>query len=195
MTIEMQQLENISSASELLELTYNKPLDDIELPINPEEIISRISKLEFNKEFSFDDWDNSGYIKVNRKNENLEKITIWVNPSEAPVRQRFTASHELGHLIHDVIPSLGDSKSNECFEDKLHRNGNRNFRETRANKFSAQLLMPAKLVKKEVSKLVTQLKSEKKKVTVDEVITKLSSIFHVSEDAMTYRLKTLGYIK
>jgi len=194
--IQLNELRDVRSAQHLLKLVYGDDIEQISLPIKPEDIIKKISGVTYENEYSFDDWDNSGFIRVHRKeNNDIKNISIWVNPAEASVRQRFTLAHEIGHLIHDILPNIDNENIDECFEDKLHRNGESNFKETRANKFSAQLLMPAPLVKREISNLVKQLKREKKKVTVSEVISKLSAVFNVSEDATRIRLKTLKYIK
>jgi Zn-dependent peptidase ImmA (M78 family) len=57
---------------------------------------------------------------------------IWVRVSDAPVRRRFTIAHELGHiLLHD----LGVAFRDDTFTG--------DSRETQANQFAAQLLMPS----------------------------------------------------
>lgn len=193
--VDLNSLKSVKSAKALLEEIYGN-ISDVQLPVDVREVLGRLSKVKFSDVLSFDDWDNSGYIKVNRSGENkeVESIAVWVNPTEAPVRQRFTIAHELGHLIFDILPNIEDSNIDECFEDKLHRNDEMNYKETRANKFAAQLLMPADLVKSEVSKLVKQLKDEGKKASLDDIVSKLAVIFDVSSQSMEIRLKTLGYI-
>ena len=195
--ITMQQIQKVSNAYDLLKLVYNtSDLTTIELPINVDQVMSRIKGLSFSSELSFEDWDKSGYIKVNRDiNKDFQSVHLWVNPSEGEQRQRFTKAHELGHLVHDIAPKIHNISECEKFVDKLSRNGAVNFEERRANKFAAQLLMPLDLVKSEVNKLVEQVKREGRTATVDEAISRLSTIFNVSTQAMGFRLKDLGYIK
>lgn len=195
--ITMQQIQTVSNAYDLLKLAYDTPdLTTIELPINVDQVMARIKGLSFSNELSFEDWDKSGYIKVNRdNNKQFQSVRLWVNPSEGEQRQRFTKAHELGHLVHDIAPKIDNLSEGEEFVEKLNRDGAVNFQERRANKFAAQLLMPLDLVKNEVNKLVEQVKREGKTATVDEAISRLSTIFNVSNQAMGFRLKDLGYIK
>ncbi|HAS22382.1 MAG TPA: hypothetical protein DCR51_04380, partial [Idiomarina loihiensis] len=69
------------------------------------------------------------------------------------------------------------------------------YRETRANRFAAQLLMPAVLIKQEVDRLREVLKKEERKITTEQLLDLFSSKFEVSRDAMKYRLQNLGYLK
>ncbi|WP_209327887.1 ImmA/IrrE family metallo-endopeptidase [Pseudoalteromonas sp. PA2MD11] len=195
--ITMQQIQKVSNAYDLLKLVYNTTdLTTIEPPISVDQVMSHIQGLSFSNELSFEDWDKSGYIKVNRDiNKQFQSVHLWVNPSEGDQRQRFTKAHELGHLVHDIAPKIDNLTEGEEFVDKLNRDGKTSFVERRANKFAAQLLMPLDLVKSEVNKLVEQVKREGKTATVDEAISKLSVIFNVSTQAMGFRLKDLGYIK
>lgn len=193
----MQQIQNVSNAYDLLKLVYDTPdLTNIKLPISVDQVMAHIEGLSFSNELSFEDWDKSGYIKVNRgNNQQFQSVHLWVNPSEGEQRQRFTKAHELGHLVHDIAPQIDNISEGEEFVEKLNRDGAVNFQERRANKFAAQLLMPLDLVKNEVNKLVEQVKHEGRTATVDEAISKLSAIFNVSTQAMGFRLKDLGYIK
>lgn len=195
--ITMQQIQTVSNAYDLLKLAYETTdLTTIELPINVDQVMAHIDGLSFSNDLSFEDWDKSGYIKVNRdSNKKFESVHLWVNPSEVAQRQRFTKAHELGHLVHDIAPKIHNISEGEKFVEKLNRDGAVNFQERRANKFAAQLLMPLDLVKNEVNKLVEQVQHEGRTATVDEAITKLSAIFNVSTQAMGFRLKDLGYIK
>jgi Zn-dependent peptidase ImmA (M78 family) len=195
--INMQQIQTVSNAYDLLKLVYDTTdLTTIELPIDVDHVMARIKGLSYSNELSFEDWDKSGYIKVNRDiNKQFKSVLLWVNPAEVIQRQRFTKAHELGHLVHDIAPKIDNISEGEEFVEKLNRDGAVNFQERRANKFAAQLLMPLDLVKKEVNKLVAQIKSEGKTATVDDAISRLSTIFNVSTQAMGFRLKDLGYIK
>lgn len=194
--LNFQELHNIDSASDLLVRVYGKEIQDIELPIDIEQIINSLEKVSYSDEASFDDWDKSGFIKVERDaKDNLQGIRIWTNPSEVHVRQRFTASHELGHLFFDVLPQIENCLEAEEIVDRFDRSERSSIRETRANKFAAQLLMPAKLVKLTLANLVETVKQSGDKISLQEAIDKLASRFDVSSSAMEVRLKSLGYIK
>lgn len=101
--------------------------------------------------------------------------TIEVNMSEPPNRIRFTLAHELGHhfLGHKESPRDTTKQFNIYNWDPL---------ESAANKYAAELLMPAAYVKAAVvNKSITSLNE-------------LARIFGVSTVAMKIRLQTLGYI-
>lgn len=95
--------------------------------------------------------------------------TVYVNASEAPVRQRFTLAHELGHLM---LHPLGT-------EYRDHEFSGGGPRETQANQFAAALLMPMWLVEQ----------ARRARGTNGAVLCKL---FDVSERAMTIRLEQLA---
>lgn len=103
------------------------------------------------------------------------KPAIFFNPTEVETRRRFTVAHELGHhvLKHGPRPRDGAAEFNLLNYDPL---------EASANRFAAELLMPAVAVRSFV---------------VDRGIAslhKLAEIFNVSEVAMKYRLTNLGLI-
>ncbi|ENO8811540.1 ImmA/IrrE family metallo-endopeptidase [Photobacterium kishitanii] len=193
--ITLAQIATVTSANDLLEAIYPN-INTIELPINIDYIASCIEKVKVSNDLNFEHLDKAGLIQVLR-DETLQvnNINIWVNPLELDTRQRFTQAHELGHLVYDISPALNNPNLDEEFIDVLHRQeGVRSFKETRANRFAAQLLMPATLVKREVLGLVEQVKAENTKISKDEVITRLSGIFNTSKEAMTYRLEDLHII-
>jgi len=100
---------------------------------------------------------------------------IRYNPTEADVRQRFTIAHELGHFL------LNHGKS---FRDTPTQFSTANYdpREVEANRFAAELLMPSNIIRLAImEKSITQ-------------VARLAKAFGVSEAAMMYRLKNLGWI-
>jgi hypothetical protein len=194
--LKFEDLHNIKTASDLLLHIYGEEIENIELPIDVENIIRSLEKVTYSDQASFDDWDKSGFIKVERApDDKLRSIRIWTNPSEVIERQRFTMSHELGHLFYDVLPQIDDSSKAEVIVDRFERSGNSSIKETRANKFAAQLLMPAKLVKLQINKLVEQVEKQGGTITLQKAIEMLAVKFQVSSLAMEIRLKALGYIK
>lgn len=101
--------------------------------------------------------------------------TIRFNPNEPLVRQRFTLAHELGHHV------LAHGKA---FRDPVAHFSIDNFDpdEVAANRFSAELLMPADIIEQQIS------------TTKKATISGLASMFAVSEVAMRFRLKNLGWL-
>lgn len=100
---------------------------------------------------------------------------IVVETTEPVVRQRFTIAHELGHLLLEHGSAFRDPARNfsvDIFDPT----------EADANRFAAELLMPAQAVRFHVLN----------KRTTD--LTLLAARFGVSELAMQYRLKNLGLL-
>ncbi|WP_124303133.1 ImmA/IrrE family metallo-endopeptidase [Pseudomonas chlororaphis] len=100
---------------------------------------------------------------------------ITYNFLDAPVRQRFTIAHEIGHHVHGDLDAPRDTS--EQFSARA-----RDPREVAANRFAAALLMPAALVKHMVLE---------QRVTD---ISRLASTFGVSTAAMEFRLKAIGLL-
>ncbi|MCP1505324.1 Zn-dependent peptidase ImmA (M78 family) [Pseudomonas marginalis] len=101
---------------------------------------------------------------------------IKVNAYDPPARQRFTVAHEIAHWI------LGHVQPGEL----AHRDPSDPYavvdtREVDANRFAAQLLMPAHVAQH----LVEQVPPAQKTSI-------LAQQFSVSEAAMGYRLRNLG---
>lgn len=193
--ITFTEISRIKSAQDILEKIYGS-LDSIELPIDIDFIINSIDKLTLSEELDFKNLNTAGFVQVKRNEQKqVESVRIWANPTEVDTRIRFTKAHEVGHLIYDIFPSLEDETVNERFIERLNRKeGSNSYVEQRANKFAAQLLMPANLVRKEISTLVNIYKSKGERISLDEAIDKLASRFNTSKDAMKFRLKNLNII-
>jgi Zn-dependent peptidase ImmA (M78 family) len=75
------------------------------------------------------------------------EFVIFVDDSEAYVRQRFTAAHELGHFV------LHRDQIGNGVEDNymLRAQGFTNLAEQEANRFAAELLMPRPLIEHLIS--------------------------------------------
>ncbi len=107
------------------------------------------------------------------------KVFIYYNPQHHPNRQRFTIAHELAHYL------LGHLDEN----NKQYRDTAKNFKtsvydpkEVQANKLAAEILMPENILEYLIYKKgITSIKE-------------LAKIMQVSEVAMQYRLKNLGWI-
>lgn len=88
------------------------------------------------------------------------------------VRARFTIAHELGHYFLHIKDDARQIVTS-------FRRG-QSPRETAANKFAAELLMPKNLIKEEYAKMV---------IPVSDTLAKK---FEVSKPAMRIRLDSLG---
>lgn len=104
--------------------------------------------------------------------------TFIIRSSDRYTRRRFTLAHELGHYL------LGHTGEH----GRLFRDNERNFsgfqndiQEMEANQFAAEFLMPAASIENLIK-------------YTNQTIESLAQIFAVSESAMTYRLKNLGYL-
>ena len=117
------------------------------------------------------------------------KGTIGYNPTESKVRQRFTIAHEFGHFeLH--------KQDNGVFIDKefkvLFRNQNSSTgelkKEQEANAFAAAILMPEKL-------LIKELKNHNLDLSDEESMKSLAKKFNVSAPAMTFRIVNLNLLE
>lgn len=125
------------------------------------------------------DGDHSGFLLVENG-----AATVAINSEHHPNRQRFTAAHELGHY---VLHSKGRDR---FFVDKAYFRGpsasaGTDAQEIEANRFAACLLMPANMLREYA----------RHNSLTDLEIYKLSTIFGVSEQAMTLRLTNLHLIE
>lgn len=142
------------------------------LPVDPE-AIAKAMGIDVHVVTPFDDnyTNESGHYQRRPG----ERPLITYNFGEAPVRQRFTIAHEIGHHVHGDLDAPRDTS--EQFSAK-----SRDPREIAANRFAAALLMPAAVVKQAVyGDGNTDLRDLAKK-------------FGVSTAAMEFRLKALGLL-
>ena len=114
---------------------------------------------------------------------------IGVNTHHAPVRQNFTAAHELGHLLlHDQEQLHVDHGFRVRLRDDVSSQGT-DEAEREANLFAASLLMPKEF-------LEADLASEESVDLLDDgLLCDLARKYGVSTQALVNRLKNLGYIQ
>lgn len=144
---------------------------DGRLPVNPQAIAQAMGiEVRVSNPFDGSNVTESGHY-MNRNGRPL----ITYNMLDAPVRQRFTIAHEIGHHVHGDLDAPRDTS--EQFSAR-----SRDPREIAANRFAAALLMPAALVKHMVLE---------QRVTD---ISKLANAFGVSTAAMEFRLKAIGLL-
>lgn len=151
------------------------------IPLPIEELVKKLG-ITLSKEFDIKKLKFSGAI-----NHKDGITSIWVNPMDSKLRQRFTIAHEIGHYIHDfplelVNQEIGDTPRT-ILKSPIPM-------ETNANNFAGQLLMPKSKVLEMGQKLVT----DHPDVSGNEIVKRLAEKFEVSVPAMTVRLKVLGVI-
>lgn len=98
-----------------------------------------------------------------------------VRSTDPIVRQRFTLAHELGHYVLNHGGGFRDNAASF----NVH---NYDQREVDANKFAAEILMPKLAINYVIEKLGRK------------GIEDLAQLFQVSRQAMTFRLKNLGWL-
>lgn len=108
------------------------------------------------------------------------KPRIVFNPIDPEVRQRFTIAHEIGHV---ALGHLVPGKTEYRDEVRDFFASVRDSKEVEANKFAAQLLMPADITKKMFASIGGPSLEE------------LAQLFNVSTAAMRFRLINLGLIR
>lgn len=118
--------------------------------------------------------DVSGMIELREG-----KPVITYNLSDVPVRQRFTIAHEIGHY---ALGHLGAGTTK--FRDPASHFSSSTYKieEREANRFAANLLMPAAALKFAIERRGMY------------AIEELAEMFGVSQVAMKYRLENLGLI-
>lgn len=128
----------------------------------------------------------SGFLYRDRSRKSA---VIGVNADHPPTRRNFTAAHELGHyLLHDFDDVHVDRDFKVWLRSDASSKGT-DVEEKEANLFAAELLMPARFLKRDVEKIGTV-------DLIDEhVLQDLAGKYGVSTQAMTFRLAYLGYIQ
>jgi Zn-dependent peptidase ImmA (M78 family) len=122
---------------------------------------------------TFENSDISG--KIVKDSSSPGGFTIYINSKDPRRRQRFTLAHELGHFIlhRDLI---GDG----LIDDAMYRSKLGEWYERQANRWAADTLMPAGVVR---GLYRGGMKS----------FAELSNALDVSEDAIRIRLNELGF--
>ena len=136
--------------------------------------------------------DNAaGNIYVGGTTEKLyghNKIIIARKDEKFP-HQRFIIAHELGHYLMDYVGSLLEKDPKKLFAQAYTRenHGAGDIREDRADRFAAELLMPADEFIAEYAKVM-------KSVEFDErfAIPTLAAYFEVKENSIIRRLAETG---
>ena len=116
---------------------------------------------------------------------------IAVQASDSENRQRFTIAHEIAHyyLRHQFEPGehVHVDHGHAITPRNSRSSTGEDLKEIEANQFAACLLMPSPLIE-------ARIKAHRAQPLRDDHISLLASEFEVSEQAMTIRLSTLGYL-
>jgi Zn-dependent peptidase ImmA (M78 family) len=133
----------------------------------------------------FDGDDISGLLL---REEGVDPI-IGVNSVNAPVRQRFTIAHEIGHLtMHQGKRLILDRLVRVNFRDAVSSTAT-DKQEREANAFAAALLMPDDEVVTHLARL-----TQGRQRSDGAIVQNLAGIFQVSRQAMEFRLGNLGLL-
>lgn len=140
--------KTLLAAEQVLKIIKEKK-GKITYPINPFELLK-----EYNVVITYSDFDKlEGLLLYDKK-----KSVVSINMSRPITRQRFTAAHELGHiLLHTGI------KANNFL---CPISGTKNDIEKEADSFASNLLMPTN----ELNKRVDLYQDENGKVGLDECL-------------------------
>lgn len=114
---------------------------------------------------------------------------IGINSIHAEVRKRFSIAHEIGHLLlhHDENLHIDENvRSVIQFRDASSSLGV-DDKEIEANQFAAEILMPERMVRKDVEKLNAP--------NPEAIVEELAKMYQVSIQSMTIRLTRLGVIR
>lgn len=105
------------------------------------------------------------------------RAIITVSSAASPERQRFSAGHELGHWMHDR-----GTTATACDDASLYGPWTGTDRESRANRYSANLLLPVSMFKPRAKNLPMTL----------DTVRVLASMFRMSLTATALRLLQYG---
>ena len=125
----------------------------------------------------------SGIIHRNRDGS----AVIGVNSSDTLQRQRFTIAHEIGHLLLHADEKLHVDKNFPIGLRNEVSGKSVNASEIEANQFAAALLMPSHFLMEDIKPFIGR--------DVLFAIRKLAKKYKVSEQAMSIRLSSLGYVE
>lgn len=134
---------------------------------------------------TFEDPAQSGLIAVDSslpdENPIYEKDrAVFVNKNDSIQHQRFTIAHELAHYIFDYDESVDAT----YYKSYLTSEADDEV-EKRANRFAAELLMPAKRFREEYDKYVG---AQGELFSLPSTISHLSELFNVPAKSVRFRL-------
>ncbi len=137
--MEINLLQAKTEAENLLE-----DLGLLKVPVSVEEVCQKIGNIDITEEnMSASDFNGASFGSE-------ENVKILINRNiDNHHRRRFTKAHELGHAILHIF--TGKQSKFQCSNSDITYNGKNNSEyEKEANTFASSLLMPSKLIEKEI---------------------------------------------
>lgn len=184
--------QNFKSAAELLAKFEEEAGVKLRAPINVDDL-AKFLNVRVEEDPSLELEDAIGQICFHDGNEAVISINPIQNSYEP--RRRFTLAHELGHFC------LHTDKVKRGFKDN-RKTMSRSLsywdpKESEANSFAAQLLMPRSLILEHGQEIIDEYKARHEVPAMPAALftARLASLFKVSNKAMEYRLKNLDVIK
>lgn len=169
----------------LISTTVQNVLSNCEISSPPVNLGRIARKLDIPIKTTEMEGDIDGFVVTNTEEF---KAVIGVNSNKNPNRQRFTIAHELGHALLHAGEKL---HVDQGFEIKLRSSksaGGVDLEEKEANLFAAELLMPEKLLEKDLAEIgEVDLEDQRS-------IRELAQRYRVSCQAMSIRLGYLRYL-
>jgi hypothetical protein len=167
----LEEIPDLGPRTKVVQMLARKLLQEagaFQVPVPLDVIVQHLSETHALELERFQGIENlSGFVHV-WVDEDIEgeQAIIGYNKDHPGCRQRFTISHEIGHLLmRHSCGGVGDR-------------GTHNERE--ANLFAAELLMPTELVKKDFRSL--------------QDIPKMSKLYRVSTHAMGLKLMDAKFL-
>lgn len=137
-------------------------------------------------------FDVSGMLVPLPPVERKSRWAIVVNADDAPVRQRFTIAHELGHLIiHRYATPHADGRYQVRFRDERSATGSVR-EEIEANQFAAEFLMPERDVRRLAIRFRLDVLDQTRDREAMKKLTDAARRFQVSAQALSFRIANLG---
>lgn len=137
-------------------------------------------------------FDVSGMLVPLPPAEGKPRWAIVVNATDAPVRQRFTIAHELGHLlIHKYPTPHADGRYQVRFRDERSATGSVR-EEIEANQFAAELLMPEREIRRLAVRFRLDVLDQARDKEAVKKLTDAARRFQVSAQALSFRIANLG---
>jgi len=151
---------------------------DLGAPVDPVAVANELGLKVYNATFA--DEGIHGLIAKRPSN-----TSIYVNVNDRPVRKRFTVAHELGHFVLHLAAGEGefiDTQDNfRTVQDPDMPWDDARRAEWEANVFASALLMPREAVLRAWAEISDP--------------EGMAAFFQVSQQAMTFRLDSLGLLE
>ncbi len=183
--------EIYKSAADLISDYENKVGEKVTAPVDLDKISSFL-KISIQDDIGLENEDVIGQICF----EN-DKPVVSINPIQNSYlpRRRFTLAHEIGHFCLHTDKVKTGFKDNQKTMSRSESYWD--IKESEANSFAAQLLMPKNLIIEEARAIIATYRQNNQSagMPTEDFIRKMAYRFSVSALAMEYRLKNLGIVK